>query len=99
VTDDFAATRRKMLIELRTERIRITSSVKVMVTSMACGSWKSRENRVRLARSDLARVASDSSISASVRTTERSARASIDESVGIIDISHSLARRDAPTKR
>jgi len=51
-TDALAAARRKMLIELLTERIRMTSSVNVIVTSRARGSRNSREKRRRLALSE-----------------------------------------------
>jgi len=60
LTEALAAARRKMVIELLTEWIRITSSVRVIVTSIARGSRKSLENRRRLAISECPRMRSAS---------------------------------------
>ena len=52
-----------------TDEIRITSSVSVIVASMACGSLNRRATRLRLAFSRRSRNLSDSFISSLVRVT------------------------------
>ena len=64
----FFAALRKMRDEDFTDEIRMTSSVKVIVASIALGSLKRRATRLRFAFSRRSRNLSDSFISALVRS-------------------------------
>jgi hypothetical protein len=63
----FLAARLKILDDDLTDEIRMTSSVKVIVASIAFGSLKRRATRFRLAFSRRSRNLSDSFISSFVR--------------------------------
>ncbi len=63
----FLAARRKIREEDFTDEILITSSVKVIVASMALGSLKRRATRLRFAFSRRSRSASDCFINSLVR--------------------------------